>query len=114
MRAGEVSKGMTVRLPAIEEMAARLCKALPGAYGSLNIQIFHDELSGQMNVIEINARFGGGFPLAWEAGALFPRWIIEEILGLPSTVSFSAWRDRFLMLRFDDAVFVNAAEAGVE
>ena len=32
-------------------------------------------------MIEINARYGGGFPLALEAGADFPRWQLEELLG---------------------------------
>lgn len=113
VRAGEVSKGMTVRSPALEGLAARICDALPGAYGCLNIQIFQDESTGEMNVIEINPRFGGGFPLAWEAGARFPRWLIEDVLGLPSTATAIGWKDRLVMLRYDDAVFVDAAKAGV-
>jgi carbamoyl-phosphate synthase large subunit len=113
VRAGEVSKGMTVRSPALEGLASRLCEALPGAYGCLNVQVFLDEATGTMNVIEINPRFGGGFPLSWEAGARYPRWIIEELLGLPSTATATSWRDRLVMLRYDDAVFVDAAKAGV-
>lgn len=113
VRAGEVSKGMTVRSVALEELAERICVALPGAYGCLNVQVFQDESTGALNVIEINPRFGGGFPLAWEAGARFPRWIIEEILGLPSTSSASRWRNGLVMLRYDDAVFVDAARMGL-
>lgn len=113
VRAGEVSKGMTVRSAVLEKLAGRICSALPGAYGCLNVQVFHDETTDALNVIEINPRFGGGYPLAWEAGAHFPRWIIEEMLGIPSTASSSGWRDRLVMLRYDDAVFVDAAKAGV-
>jgi carbamoyl-phosphate synthase large subunit len=114
VRSGEVSKGMTVKMPALEDLATRFCEALSGAYGCMNVQIIYDSQSGEMSVIELNPRFGGGFPLSWEAGAHYPRWIIEEILGLPSTVSATGWRDRLVMLRFDDSVFVDADEAGVE
>lgn len=113
VRGGEVSKGMTVRAPALEALARRLFEALPGAYGCLNAQVFHDEKTGTMNVIELNARFGGGYPLAWEAGARYPTWMIEELLGLPSTASADRWRDRLLMLRYDDAVFIDATRAGL-
>lgn len=113
VRAGEVSKGMTVRSPELETLARRISEALPGAYGCLNVQVFHDDRTGAMNVIELNARFGGGYPLSWEAGAKYPTWMIEDLLGLPSTASAATWRDRLLMLRFDDAVFLDAARAGI-
>jgi carbamoyl-phosphate synthase large subunit len=106
VRGGEVSKGITVRNERIMKLAAQICETLPGAYGPLNIQLFHDEATGDLNVIEINPRFGGGFPLAWQAGAKFPKWIIEEILGRPSTAAFDEWADQLVMLRFFSAVFV--------
>jgi carbamoyl-phosphate synthase large subunit len=111
VRAGEVSKGVTVRLPALEALARAVAEALPGAYGVLNVQVFVDG-DGAMRVIEINARYGGGFPLADEAGARFTRWSLEEVLGLPSTVT-DDWREGRVMLRYDDAVFVAAAAAGL-
>lgn len=113
VRGGEISKGLTVRSEPLERLAQRACEALPGAYGGLNIQIFLDEESGELNIIEINARFGGGFPLSCEAGANYPRWLIEELLGLTSTASATAWEGDRVMLRYDDAVFVSAEEAGL-
>ena len=71
------------------------------------MQVFVDD-TGLMNVIEINPRFGGGFPLAYEAGALFPRWLVEEIAGVPSTAD-NEWRAGLVMLRYDDAVFVDVS-----
>ena len=112
VRAGEVEKGVTVRDPAIEGLARRVAEALPGAYGVLNVQIFVDPAQGDMRVIEINTRYGGGFPLAFEAGAHYPAWTIEEILGRPSSVA-DRWRDGLVMLRYDDAVFVDATEVGL-
>ncbi|MEX2186826.1 MAG: ATP-grasp domain-containing protein [Pirellulales bacterium] len=108
VRAGEVFKGATHRRHELIDVASRIAEALPGAYGPLNVQMFFDEAEGAIRVIEINPRFGGGFPLSWEAGGKFPQWIIEEMLGLPSTASGEAWRDGLLMLRHFDAVFVDA------
>jgi carbamoyl-phosphate synthase large subunit len=110
VRAGEVSKGVTVRSAPLEDLAARLCEALPGAYGALNAQVFLDgdvDRPDALAVIEINARFGGGFPLSLEAGADFPRWMLEELLGLPSTASHDGWTSGMVMLRYDAAVFVD-------
>ena len=111
VRSGEVSKGVTVRSPELQELAAAICQALPGAFGTITIQVFVGDEPGQLAVIEINARYGGGFPLALEAGADFPRWQLEELLGLPSTAAPDDWRDGLVMLRYDAAVFVDESEA---
>lgn len=114
VRAGEVSKGVSVRSPVLIEMAEKVCAALPGAAGPLNIQMFHDAKSGRVSVIEINARFGGGYPLSFAAGADFPRALLEEVHNLPATASLHDWRDGLVMLRYDSAVFVDSAEAPPE
>jgi carbamoyl-phosphate synthase large subunit len=110
VRAGEVNKGVTVRSAVLQDLAARVCEALPGAYGALNVQVFVDgdaDEPDNLAVIEINARYGGGFPLSLEAGADFPRWMLEELLGLPSTAAPDSWRSGLVMLRYDAAVFVD-------
>lgn len=103
-RAGEVSKGVTRRIDAVEELALRAVGSLPGARGAMNLQIFHDTATGELAIIELNPRFGGGYPLAHEAGARYAQWLIEEQLGLPSTID-DQWQDGLAMLRFDDAIF---------
>jgi carbamoyl-phosphate synthase large subunit len=110
VRGGEVSKGVTVRSPELIELAHGMAKALPGPYGVLNFQVFADPSTGELAVIEINPRFGGGFPLADAAGADYPRWLLEDLLGLPSTAT-DGWRDGLVMLRYDAAVFVDQAQA---
>ena len=112
VRAGEVQKAVTVRRDDLDDLARRVAAALPGAFGALNVQAFLDERSGELNVIELNARFGGGFPLADAAGARFPRWLLEHVLGLPSTAR-ADFRDGLVMLRYDEAVFVSAEAAGL-
>jgi carbamoyl-phosphate synthase large subunit len=112
VRAGEVQKAVTVRRGDLDDLARRVAEALPGAFGALNVQAFLDETSGALSVIELNPRFGGGFPLAHAAGASFPRWLLEHVLALPST-AHAGFRDGLVMLRYDEAVFVSAAAAGL-
>ncbi len=114
VRAGEVSKGVTVRHEALTELAHRLVAAFPApAFGALNVQVFFDEARGTLRVIELNPRFGGGFPLAYAAGADFPRWLVQEVRGEPCEADDAGWRDGLVMLRYDAAVFVDGREAGL-
>lgn len=56
--------------------------------------------------IEINPRFGGGYPLTYMAGGNFPELLIREYF-LGESVNYSDnWKDNMLMLRYDDAIFV--------
>jgi carbamoyl-phosphate synthase large subunit len=112
VRAGEVSKGMTVRDPRLESLATKVFSTLPGAFGVQNLQVFLDEATGELNIIEINPRIGGGVPLSLRAGADYPRWMLEEIAGATSTVR-DDWKAGLVMLRFDDAVFVDCQAAGL-
>lgn len=104
VRSGEVAKGVTVRHAKLEALAADLGAKLMGARGSICFQAIEDA-AGALHVIEINARFGGGFPLARHAGAPFTAWLMEEKLGLPSTIN-NEWKPNVLMTRYDEAVYV--------
>jgi len=105
VRDGEVSKSVTRHLPDVEELIRNIAEALPGAWGPLNVQLIRDPLSCQMWVLEVNTRFGGGDPLAWEAGANMPAWAISETLGLELRID-QPWTADLAMLRYDDAVFL--------
>jgi len=104
---------VTVRSEKLEHLAKRVCEALPGAFGPLTIQMFMDGSTEEVNVIEINPRFAGGFPLSWEAGANYPRRMIEEILDIEPKTRTDEWRGGLLMLRYDEGVFVDASSAGL-
>jgi len=105
VRAGEVSKGRTERVPTLAAAARNLAAVLPGAYGPLCFQAIVTP-AGECCVFEINARFGGGYPLAHHAGARFAQWLLEEVAGLPSTAN-DDWKAGVTMLRYDAAVFVD-------
>ena len=84
VRAGEVARGVTARHDALEAIGWSLGRLLPGARGPLCYQAIVDR-AGRASVFEINARFGGGYPLAHHAGATFARWLLEEAVGLEPT-----------------------------
>lgn len=107
VRAGEVSKGITRKHRGMMELARAVAEALPGAFGPLNIQCFMDDC-GSVRIIEMNARFGGGYPLAHRAGAKFTEWLIDELEG--NTLQyFDGWTADLAMLRYDEAVFVSTS-----
>jgi carbamoyl-phosphate synthase large subunit len=60
----------------------------------------------QIKFIEINPRFGGGAPLAIKAGADFPRWILQQMLGKRSAIKFDGFKDNLVMLRYDAEVWL--------
>ena len=106
VRSGEVSKGVTVRHAQAELVAMRIAELLPGAVGAVTVQLFAD--GSDVRVIEVNPRFGGGYPLAWHAGARFPEWMIQELMG--EEPSIGPWVDGLYMLRFDDVIIATEAD----
>ncbi|MCG3772147.1 MAG: hypothetical protein JW384_03351 [Nitrosomonadaceae bacterium] len=111
IRDGEVSKGVTESFPEIQALASSIVERLPGAYGPLNIQIIREKLTDRLFVIEINARFGGGDPLAWEAGANSPKWLVQEYQG--RDLQIGPWESGLMMLRFDQAVYLSVDQDNV-
>jgi carbamoyl-phosphate synthase large subunit len=103
-RGGEISKGRTVRDPVLISASKRLVDALRGCRGCVTLQCFRDP-TGEPVFFEANLRFGGGYPLSYAAGANYPRWAIELAAG-GSIPEFDGWRDAVVMLRYDDAVFL--------
>lgn len=105
VRTGEVSKGVTVRHREVAATGERVAAMLGACRGVITVQVMVNS-QGQIRVIEMNPRFGGGAPLAIHAGADFPRWILEEHLGRRPRIHANCFRDGMAMLRFDDSVFV--------
>ncbi|MEZ5680523.1 MAG: ATP-grasp domain-containing protein [Erythrobacter sp.] len=103
VRAGEVEKGRTVRRADFEIIARDLAAALPDARGVMCFQLFDDPRLGP-RVFEINARFGGGYPLADRAGGHFAENVLRGAMGLP-LIDCGDWQDGLTMLRYDNAVF---------
>ena len=106
-RAGEVSKGRTVKNESIIGQTARLVETLKAGPGVITIQlIVAKEDDSEIRFIEINPRFGGGVPLSIKAGANFPKWIIRELTGRDLEIRPEAYRDNLTMLRYDGEIWL--------
>ena len=105
VRDGEVSKAKTVDAPEIIDLVRHVSERLPGARGTICVQMFWNPESHEMQLMEINPRFGGGYPLSEAAGAHFARWYLEEMLDLTSSANEN-WTRNLVMLRYDQSVFI--------
>ncbi|MTV49651.1 ATP-grasp domain-containing protein [Heliobacillus mobilis] len=108
VRAGEVIKSRTVFFPEPWQETCRLCSLLGkmGAIGPLTVQGFIRQSDGAFFFTEVNPRFGGGVPLAIQAGALHPRWLIQMVEDRMIEHVPGSYQKNLWMLRYDDAVFV--------
>lgn len=79
MRAGETDKAITVDLPEVRKMGRLIGEKLHHI-GNLDMDIMQ-RANGDYCVLELNPRFGGGFPFSYEAGVNFPKAIIEWLRG---------------------------------
>ncbi len=106
IRGGEVSKGVTVKDKLIMKAACDAVSKLPGTIGCITIQCFKTK-DNQIKFIEINPRFGGGFPLSLHAKADFPKWILQELVFGECNATMDDWLDDLAMLRYDEEIIVN-------
>ena len=106
VRAGEVNKALTCKNSIVNFLKERLSK-IEGAIGCLTVQVFLNKENNKIIGIEINPRFGGGYPLSYLAGANFPKWLIQEYF-LKEPIEYTEdWENNLLMLRYDDEVIVH-------
>jgi len=105
VRTGEVSKSVTRRDELYNLICSRFSHCL-GFVGCITLQVFKRKDSDDVFGIEINPRFGGGYPLSYLANANYPGMIIREYLFKEEVPFFSDWIDDLLMLRYDDEIII--------
>jgi carbamoyl-phosphate synthase large subunit len=105
VRDGEISKGVTRRNHVYRYLLDKL-KGVEGARGCLTVQLFAHPEGQRYAALEINPRFGGGYPLSYAAGAKYPGWLIDEYLLNKEVVFFDGWKSDLLMLRYDAQLIV--------
>lgn len=102
IRAGEVERGVTINYALLGEKAQVFCRRFM-PYGTVNIQCFYDEKRAKAYYIEINPRFGGGYPLAYHAGANFPAMVKQLIRG--EKIESGGYDEGLIMSRYDWAIY---------
>jgi len=105
VRGGEISKGRTNK--ALIDFLKEPMAKIKTAFGCLTLQVFKSKTTDQIYGIEINPRFGGGFPLSNAAGARYPEFLLREVF-LNEELSYTDdWEDQLVMLRYDAEVLVS-------
>ncbi|MFM2229272.1 MAG: hypothetical protein RL607_530 [Bacteroidota bacterium] len=107
VREGEVNKAITKKELFLKDIWTKFNK-IEGLFGCITLQIFvHNTQPENYYGIEINPRFGGGYPLSYLAGANFPKWILEEYFLNNKIQKFEDWEDNLMMLRYDHEVLIH-------
>ncbi|MBD5531507.1 MAG: ATP-grasp domain-containing protein [Lachnospiraceae bacterium] len=78
MRSGETDCAAVVRDEAVSHFAERLGKC-SGHIGNMDVDVFVDK--GEVCLLEMNARFGGGYPFSHLAGVNLPKAIVKWLKG---------------------------------
>lgn len=93
MRAGETDKSVLRNKPEIEVIGFKIGEAL-GHIGNLDCDIF--EKDGNYYLLEMNPRFGGGYPFTHLAGGNYPAALVSWIKGeIFDFSSFKHYYDQF-------------------
>jgi carbamoyl-phosphate synthase large subunit len=90
--------------------AAELVERLGAGPGVITLQLFLTR-GNKVKFIEINPRFGGGAPLSIKAGANFPKWILQELLGIKTNIRPDGFKHNLFMLRYDGEVWLESPHA---
>ena len=77
MRAGETDKAVLVNCPEIEVVAYKIGKKLKHI-GNLDCDLFYND---KVYLLEMNARFGGGFPFTYQSGGDYPGALVKLLQG---------------------------------
>lgn len=106
VRSGEISKGITRKNYVYDYLLTHF-KNFEGARGCITVQLFYNSRTKQIYFIEVNPRFGGGFPLSYSANANYPGWLLDEYFLNHEIKFFDNWKKNLLMLRYDSKVLIH-------
>jgi carbamoyl-phosphate synthase large subunit len=111
-KGGESIKGMTIKDPELVEFGCKVAEAL-GIIGPANVQCFR-EPDGELQVTDVNPRFGGGFPLPTAAGSRYPELALALANGERPEPRLGDFREGVLMTRFFSQVILEESGGTLE
>lgn len=91
MRSGETSKAITVSSEPYADLAQLVADSLKHI-GSIDVDVITDNY-GRNHLIDVNPRFGGGYPFNHLAGANIPLAIVEWLAGNEGAAHFQYSND---------------------
>lgn len=99
MRAGETDKSVSFKDEKLFELIRRFCKE-SGWCGQIDIDIF--DIDGCYYISEVNPRFGGGYPHAYECGCDHMKLIVNNLNGVTNTVNIGNYDDDIYMMKYSE------------
>ena len=99
MRAGETDKGLSFKDPELFALVERFVKE-SGFRGQIDIDIF--DCDGQYYISEVNPRFGGGYPHAYECGANHMKYIVNNLEGETNIPDIGNYEENIVMMKYNE------------
>ena len=103
MRAGETDKSISVKNEKVFKLLSDFAEKV-GYRGMIDVDLFHDEKDDTWYLSEVNPRFGGGYPHAYECGVNFPRQIINNLEGKENPVNIGDYREGIYMMKYNEVL----------
>lgn len=99
MRAGETDKAVSFKDEKLFELINKFVSEA-GYRGQIDIDIF--EVNGEYFISEVNPRFGGGYPHAYECGVDHMKLIIENLAGRINQNQIGAYDEDIYMMKYNE------------
>lgn len=99
MRAGETDKSVSFKDPKLFALIENFVLEC-GWNGQIDIDIF--EVNGGYYISEVNPRFGGGYPHAYECGCNHVKLIENNLNGIANKRSIGAYDDGVYMMKYNE------------
>lgn len=99
MRAGETDKAVSFKNQKLFELIERFATEA-GFRGQIDIDIF--DIDGQYYISEVNPRFGGGYPHAYECGCNHMKMILENLKGNVNAKCIGNYEDGIYMMKYNE------------
>lgn len=101
MRAGETDKSVSVKDDELFASIAKFVESV-GFRGMIDIDIF--KIKDEYYFSEVNPRFGGGYPHAYECGVDMPSQIINNLKGKINPVTIGDYKTGVCMMKFNEVM----------
>lgn len=99
MRAGETDKAVSFKDNNLFDLIKNFCKD-SGWLGQIDIDIF--DVDGEYCISEVNPRFGGGYPLAYECGCDHMKLIVNNLDGIVNDVTIGQYEEGVFMMKYNE------------
>lgn len=99
MRAGETDKAVSFKDEKLFDLIEKFVKD-SGWRGQIDIDIF--EINGEYYISEVNPRFGGGYPHAYECGCNHMALILNNLKGFANKKNIGAYEDGIYMMKYNE------------